>query len=58
MRPRYLLIFEDGTLSLYDVISSDVFEAYDQGLYDLIDMDTGMYWAGDEWVKIESNDWK
>ncbi len=59
-RPRYLTIFEDGTLELYDDLPQEVFEAYDQGLYqglyDIVDMDTGQQWDGDGWVDIKNID--
>jgi hypothetical protein len=43
----YLFIFEDGSLSKSDHIPEEIKEAAADGLFDIVNMETGELWMGD-----------
>jgi len=51
-RLRYLTIFEDGTMSVMDALPQEIFGACEDGIYDIVDMETGEQWTSKGWVKI------
>ena len=52
-RRRYLTIFEDGLMETWEEVPEEIFPAADDGLYTVIDMDTGLQWFDGEWIEIE-----
>ena len=51
---KYLFIFEDGVLTQSDDILPEVFDAWGDGLYDIVDMEDGLEYCGDnQWGAIE-----
>lgn len=51
---KYLFIFEDGSLSQGNEIPTEIMLAFDDGLYDIVDMKTGKQFSGDKnWYDIE-----
>lgn len=57
MLDRYLFIFEDGSLQTGNTIPQEILDAADDGLYDIIDMETRtqlVSGADNTWNKIES----
>ena len=51
---KYLFIFEDGVLTQSDDILPEVFDAWGDGLYDIVDMEDGLEYCGDDqWGVIE-----
>ena len=52
---RYLFIFEDGSLTQEDEISEEIKAAYNDGLYDIVDMEGSMQLGPDGWVDIAKN---
>lgn len=52
---KYLFIFEDGTLSQADTIPDAILNAWEDGLYTIVDMETGLVYTGpDKWTVIET----
>ena len=50
---RYLFVAEDGCLSQADEVPDDMFEAHDEGIFDIVDMESGTQYEGNgKWGSI------
>jgi len=55
MDKKYLFVFEDGSFSVGTEIPLDVFNGYEDGVFEIINMATGQIYVGnDTWEDIES----
>ena len=47
MNNRYLFITEDGSLTVANSIPPEVIEAHSDGIWDIVDMQTGKQYVGE-----------